>query len=432
MDRRVINHFYKLVDDGELEDRLRSQASMNVECRVIDAEVFWDVLASRDGWKIEKNKVFGNCRIVGPDGVRYAFGTENYISKRIMGIPINRITELATAARGGGASATELRQVKTEFRRLIDAGKLEERLGSQPSTNIDFPTMGGAVFWTDLVSYRNWRIQRNKVFGNYRILDPDDVRLAWGSRDYVFRRIMNRSVNAAAGYLRKNRGEANFAVYPAAARKKLGTVVLLHGWGCRSIAMEPAAQGLSQLGYDAYCYDYRSSEADLEALAEQLMADVAELRRKRRAGTEKFHFLTHSMGGLVLRKALELDEDGAFSSGVARIVMLGPPNQGSVLADLATLAGLGAVNRSIGDMTYLRDSAVHHIRRPRHYRRRIGIISGKWDGKVLPSDSVYIPDMVEDRDYVLTRVDTSHPGLRSSFEALSQAERFFRTGRFAD
>ena len=94
-------------------------------------------------------------------------------------------------------------------------------------------------------------------------------------------------------------------------------------------------------------------------------------------------------------------------------------------------AGVGAVNRSIGDMTYLGDGAVRRIRPPRNYDRKIGIIAGTMDGKVLPGNSVHIPGMIEDRDYALIRICATHPGLRSSFEALSQAENFFRTGDFA-
>ncbi|MFM2305248.1 MAG: hypothetical protein RLZZ135_2661, partial [Cyanobacteriota bacterium] len=42
------------------------------------------------------------------------------------------------------------------------------------------PTMSGPVFWTDVVNIDGWRLQRNWVFGNYRIIDPNDIRRAWG------------------------------------------------------------------------------------------------------------------------------------------------------------------------------------------------------------------------------------------------------------
>jgi len=58
-------------------------------------------------------------------------------------------------------------------------GKILEAMGEMP--NIPMPTMGGHVFWTDIANVNGWRLQRNRVFGNCRILDPDDVRRAWGS-----------------------------------------------------------------------------------------------------------------------------------------------------------------------------------------------------------------------------------------------------------
>ena len=49
--------------------------------------------------------------------------------------------------------------------------------------NIATKTMGGKVWWRDLVSLNGWRIQQNLVTKHCRILDPDDVRRAWGGED---------------------------------------------------------------------------------------------------------------------------------------------------------------------------------------------------------------------------------------------------------
>lgn len=46
--------------------------------------------------------------------------------------------------------------------------------------NINFKTMGGHVFWNNLASYNGWRIQQNTLTHHCRILDPNDVRRAWG------------------------------------------------------------------------------------------------------------------------------------------------------------------------------------------------------------------------------------------------------------
>ena len=58
-------------------------------------------------------------------------------------------------------------------------GRLLEELGSMP--NIRTPTMGGRTFWTDVVDVGGWKLQKNRVLGNCRILDSGNVRRAWGS-----------------------------------------------------------------------------------------------------------------------------------------------------------------------------------------------------------------------------------------------------------
>ncbi len=58
-------------------------------------------------------------------------------------------------------------------------GRFLDNLDS-PMLNIETSTMGGQVFWTNLANVNGWRLQKNKIFGNCRILDPNDVRKAWG------------------------------------------------------------------------------------------------------------------------------------------------------------------------------------------------------------------------------------------------------------
>jgi hypothetical protein len=59
-------------------------------------------------------------------------------------------------------------------------GRLCDYLGAMP--NLETPTLGGIIWWEDLINVEGWRVQRNKLFGNCRILDPQNVRKAWGWR----------------------------------------------------------------------------------------------------------------------------------------------------------------------------------------------------------------------------------------------------------
>ena len=49
------------------------------------------------------------------------------------------------------------------------------------------PTMGGVIFWDDIQECNGWRLQRNTFTGHYRILDPNDVRRAWGKGEALER-----------------------------------------------------------------------------------------------------------------------------------------------------------------------------------------------------------------------------------------------------
>lgn len=66
-------------------------------------------------------------------------------------------------------------------------GEVLEKVGKMP--NIKTKTMGGVIFWTDLVTHDGWRLQKNSVFGNCRILDPEDKRIAWGGESEMIKLI---------------------------------------------------------------------------------------------------------------------------------------------------------------------------------------------------------------------------------------------------
>ena len=52
------------------------QGRVNVEMKVIDAGIWWDVLETTNGWKLERNKLTGHCRILDPEKKRKAWGPE--------------------------------------------------------------------------------------------------------------------------------------------------------------------------------------------------------------------------------------------------------------------------------------------------------------------------------------------------------------------
>lgn len=46
---------------------------------------------------------------------------------------------------------------------------------------VPFPTMGGKVFWTTFAEVNGWKLQQNMVTKHARILDSNDIRIAWGT-----------------------------------------------------------------------------------------------------------------------------------------------------------------------------------------------------------------------------------------------------------
>src|SRR5205807_515582 len=47
--------------------------------------------------------------------------------------------------------------------------------------NFAWRTLGGEQFWSDELVHGQWRIQRHAISGHYRLLDPANVRRAWGT-----------------------------------------------------------------------------------------------------------------------------------------------------------------------------------------------------------------------------------------------------------
>lgn len=195
------------------------------------------------------------------------------------------------------------------------------------------------------------------------------------------------------------------------------TVILIHGWGVRAGSMEKLAAMLRQAGYSVLNYDYPSSKKDIVRHSEAFLACF---RKEHLQG--KILFLTHSMGGLILRHALSRMTE-AECRAIDSIILLGPPNHGSALARFGFLVPIRGFNDTLRDM--IPGSDTLRIPPPKRLPP-IGIIAGKYDLKVS-GKSTWLPDGLP---CLHATVLCNHPGLRNPRHTGQLILHFFQHKNF--
>lgn len=210
-------------------------------------------------------------------------------------------------------------------------------------------------------------------------------------------------------------------------------VILFHGMGRTNDSMDTVQEKLVQSGYHTVNFDYPSRKATIEQLAAKYFP-VA-LEQCERFNPDKIHFVTHSLGGILVRMGLK----GLKPEKLGRVVMLSPPSKGSVVVDaLKDRWYYSWWNGPAGQQLGTDIDSVPHTLGPVDYP--VGIITGdrhaffdNWllsffkganDGKV----SVENAKLEGMTDFMV--VHESHPYIMNSEYVQFEIIEFFKNGVF--
>ncbi|QDU75558.1 Alpha/beta hydrolase family protein [Bremerella volcania] len=192
-------------------------------------------------------------------------------------------------------------------------------------------------------------------------------------------------------------------------------VILIHGLSGNRWVLGPLNRFLAQNQYLPTRWCYRSVGNSVTNHAQRLRAFL----KGEADSLEPLHFVTHSMGGIILRAVLA----DMHWRRPGRLVMLAPPNHGSRVAALAA-RGLHYLCPALSDISTSPDSLVHRL--PMVDSLDTGVIAGTQD-ILVHLESTYIENQV---DHVL--VPCGHNRILRHPESLREILHFLRTGRFSE
>lgn len=206
-------------------------------------------------------------------------------------------------------------------------------------------------------------------------------------------------------------------------------VILLHGLVRSSTSMQALEDRLSKEGYFVVNHDYPSRANDIATLAaKEIPAALAMC-----PVAEKIHFVTHSLGGILVRYYLR----DHIIPNLGCTVMLGPPNNGSQVVDaMKDVPGFAFINGPAGLQLGTDKNSVPVNLGPVNFE--LGVIAGTRSINLILSNFLPNPDdgkvsvastKVESMADHIT-VPVSHPFLMKDEAVINQVMYFLKNGHF--
>ncbi len=211
-------------------------------------------------------------------------------------------------------------------------------------------------------------------------------------------------------------------------------VVLLPGMIRTPASMATMEEALVEAGYRTANVGYPSREYPIERLA-QMAIGQGLARCRSVTGVDRIHFVTHSLGGILVRQYLD---EGEIPE-LGRVVMLGPPNQGSAAADaMRDMPGYEWLNGPAGAQLGKGDESVPLRLGPADFE--LGVIAGNRTVDPITSAVLDDPDdgrvSVDDTrlegmdDHIV--IDESHALMMRARTTIRLTLRFLEEGSFGE
>lgn len=208
-------------------------------------------------------------------------------------------------------------------------------------------------------------------------------------------------------------------------------VILLHGMGRTSLSLGPIENALELRGYHVWNESYPSLTQGVDEIAPLAIESGLEFCHSHQA--ERVHFVTHSLGGIIVRYYLQDHQ----IANLGRIVMLAPPNQGSEVTDemkdgFFYKTFMGPAGQALGTDGNSLPNKLKPI------AGEIGIIAGEKDAEPwflpeIPGDddgkvAVERTKLPEMKDFIL--VEAGHTFIMRDDEVIRQVYYFLQNGVF--